>query len=62
MLLRILLTMASITRVKDVAANEEGAGRATAAALRGEKEKQASAGSVTPPPTKSLLALCGRRH
>jgi hypothetical protein len=55
-------TMASITQVKDAVADEEGVGRATAAAPREGKEKQASAGSVTPPPTKSLIYLCGARH
>jgi hypothetical protein len=47
---------------KGAAADEEGAGRAGAAALRGEKEKQASVGSATPPPTKSLPARFGIGH
>jgi hypothetical protein len=44
--------MASTIWVEDAAADEEGAKRA-AAALRGEKEKQASAGFVTPPLTNA---------
>jgi hypothetical protein len=56
------ITWVLITREKGPAAAYEGAGRAAAAALRGEKEKQASAGSVTPPSTKSLLSQCGTRH
>jgi hypothetical protein len=67
MLSQIRPTMASITRVsitreKGAAADKEGAGRVAAAAPRGGKEKKASAGSETPPPTKSLLALCGTRY
>jgi hypothetical protein len=54
MLSLIRLTMVSTTRVEDTAAVEEGAERVASAAPREEKEKQASAGSVTPPPTKSL--------
>jgi hypothetical protein len=54
--------MASITLVKDGAADEEGVGREAAATPREGKEKQASAGSVTPPPTKSPIALCIARH
>jgi hypothetical protein len=40
----------------------ERAEKAAAAVLRGEKEKQASAGSVIPPPTRSLLAQFGTKH
>jgi hypothetical protein len=40
----------------------EPAEKAAVAVLRGEKEKQASAGSVTPPPTRSLLAQFGTKH
>jgi hypothetical protein len=47
---------------KDAAAAEEGTERASAAAQKGEKEKQASAGSVNPPPTKRPIALFGARH
>jgi hypothetical protein len=50
---------ASITREKDEKADEESPERASVAALRGEKEKQASAGSVTPPPIRSLPACLG---
>jgi hypothetical protein len=62
MLSQIRPTMASITRVKEAAADKEGAGRVAAATTREGKDKQASAGSVAPPPTKSLIALCGARH
>jgi hypothetical protein len=41
--------MASTLRTEDAVADEAGAERA-AAALKGEKEKQASAGFVTPSP------------
>jgi hypothetical protein len=40
----------------------ERAEKAAAAVRRGEKEKQASAGSVTPPPVRSLLAQFGTKH
>jgi hypothetical protein len=36
--------------------------KSAAAGQKGEKEKQASAGSVTPPPTKRPIALFGARH
>jgi hypothetical protein len=47
---------------KGRAVDGEGAKEAAVAATRGEKENQASAGSVTPPPTRSLLAQSGIKH
>jgi hypothetical protein len=47
---------------KDKVAEEEGAEEAAVAAPRGEKENQASAGSVTPPPIISLPARSGIKH
>jgi hypothetical protein len=35
---------------------------AAVAVQKDEKEKQASAGPVTPPPTRSLLVQFGTRH
>jgi hypothetical protein len=52
---------ASTIRVEDAVADEEGAKRA-AAALKGETEKQASAGSVTPSLTNAPSARCGLRQ
>jgi hypothetical protein len=51
-----------ITSEKGEAVVGEGAEEAAVDVLRGEKEKQASAGSVTPPPTRSLLAQSGIKH
>jgi hypothetical protein len=47
---------------KEEALVGEGAEEAAVAVPRGEKEKQASAGSVTPPPTRSLLAQSRIKH
>jgi hypothetical protein len=55
-------TMELITWEKGEEAVEEREEEAAVAVLRGEKEKQASAGSVTPPPTRSLLAQFGIKH
>jgi hypothetical protein len=55
-------TTGLITREKEEVADEKGVEEAAVAAPRGEKENQASAGSVTPPPTRSLPARSGIKH
>jgi hypothetical protein len=54
--------MELITLEKGEEAVVERAEKAAVAVPSGEKEKQASAGSVTPPPTRSLLAQLGIKH
>jgi hypothetical protein len=51
-----------ITLEKGEEAVGERSEKTAVAVPRGEKEKQASAGSVTPPPTRSLLAQFGIKH
>jgi hypothetical protein len=62
MLLLIRPKMVSTAWVEEPVADEEGTERAAAAAQKGGKEKQASAGSVTSPPTNTPSAQCGARH
>jgi hypothetical protein len=57
-----LLTIELITREKGEEVVGERAEEAAVAVQRGEKEKQASAGSVTPSPTRSLLTRFGIKH
>jgi hypothetical protein len=66
MLLRIPRQQWPTTELITLEEGEEAVGesakKAAVAVLRGEKEKQASAGFVTPPPTRSLLARFGTKH